>query len=98
DFLLELEVSNSFQFQSSNLPIIYNTYCVIYVYIYISMFLEASNKNLLEFGSSIGIGSLEVQRCFQLPVSITAYPYPYIPIPILPYFYRIFTIFLLYFY
>ena len=36
------------------------------------MFLEASNKNLLEFGSSIGIGSLEVQRCFQLPVNITA--------------------------
>ena len=36
------------------------------------MFLEASNKNLLEFGSDIGIGSLEVQKCFQLPVHITA--------------------------
>ena len=36
------------------------------------MFLEASNKNLLEFGSGIGIGSLEVQKCFQLPVHITA--------------------------
>src|SRR3954452_21946005 len=73
DFLLELEASNSFQFQSSNIPIIFNTYCIIYVYIYISMFLEASNKNLLEFGSGIGIGRLEVQKCFQLPVHITAF-------------------------
>ena len=53
--------------------------CVIYVYIYISMFLEASNKNLLEVVLELEIwkskGASNFQ-CTSLKTCIICFPYP----------------------